>query len=209
MYRKDFLLLFVLENSYQWITRACSLRKQEYRARLCSSSTSPFLGLPHHYVLRISREGMILQPPKEVVYFLQLLIIQLSNKPRIPITTIPNINHPGILRGSHRKKIWESIPQRQFLAPSILPELHPVPKTNPEACFNFESLSTIFDCLPNLHSIPLSHLTRSTIVSGVSFFIISWLLYICGLILCQALDNNNISLSMPISFKCLILYHFN
>ena len=48
---------------------------------------------------------MIMQPPKEGVHFLQLPIIQLSKEPRIPTTTILNINHLSILRGSYWKRI--------------------------------------------------------------------------------------------------------
>ena len=98
-----------------------------------------------------------MQPSKDVIYFLQLLIIQLSKEPRIPTTTIPNINHPRILRGSYRKRIQESFPQRHIPTPYILSELHPVPRTNPEVSVGFKILPAIFDCLPYSHSIPLSH----------------------------------------------------
>ena len=100
---------------------------------------------------------MILQPSKDVIYFLQLPIIQLSKEPRIPTTTIPNINHPRILRRSFRKKIQESFPQWLIPTPYILSELHPVPRTNPEVSVGFKILPAIFDCLPYSHSIPLSH----------------------------------------------------
>ena len=104
---------------------------------------------------------MIIQPLKEDVYLLQLSIIQLSNKPRIPATTIPSIIHPSIFRGSYRKKVRESIPQWHIPTPSILPELHLVSRTNLETHSNFEILPTISDCLPNPHSIPLSHPIRA------------------------------------------------
>ena len=139
----------------------CTMRER------CCSPTSQGVGLnwkntifcihPHQYVHKIQRERLIMQHSKEVIYFLQLPIIQLSKKPRIPTTTISNINHPSIFRGSYKKKIQESIPQRWIPTPSILLELHPIPKTNLETCFNFESLPTISNCLPYPHSIPLSH----------------------------------------------------
>ena len=107
------------------------------------------------------KRGVIMQPLKEVIYFLQLSIIQLSKKPRIPTTTVPNINHPSIFRGSYSKKIQESISQRCISTPSIFPKLHLISKTNPEENFNFKSLSTISNCLPNPHFIPLCHPFRA------------------------------------------------
>ena len=68
-----------------------------------------------------------MQPPKKGFYFLQLPVIELSTKPRTPTSSIPHINHLSIFRRGYRIKVWEGIPQRQILAPPILPELHLVP----------------------------------------------------------------------------------
>ena len=95
---------------------------------------------PLHWILRLHRKRMVMQPLKEVVYLIQLPIIQLSNKPRILATTIPNINHPSIFRGSYRKKVLGSRPQQH---------------SNLETHSNFEILPTISDCLPNSHILAL------------------------------------------------------
>ena len=44
---------------------------------------------PHQNILKIQREGLIMQPHKEVTHFLQLLVIQLSKK-----TYDSNYHHP-------------------------------------------------------------------------------------------------------------------
>ena len=104
---------------------------------------------PLHWILRIHRKRMVMQTLKEVVYLLQLPIIQLSNEPRIPDTTIPSISHPSIFGRSYRKMVWESIPQQLIPTPSILPKLHHVPRTNLKMRSNFENLPSVFYCLPN------------------------------------------------------------
>lgn len=75
---------------------------------------------PYQNILRIQRGGMIMEPLKKVIHFLKLPIIQLFKEPRIPTTTIPNINHPSILRETYRKKNPRKLPSTtKLFFPSI------------------------------------------------------------------------------------------
>ena len=110
---------------------------------------------PNHNIIGTQRDGVIMQPPKKGIYFLQLPIIELSNKPQTPTTPISNINYPSIFRRDYRIKIQKGIPQRQIPTPPILPKLHPVLWANLKTSFIFESISSISNCRPNPHFIPL------------------------------------------------------
>ena len=96
-----------------------------------------------------------MQPPKEVTHFLQLLIIQLSKKPRIPTTTIPNITTQASLEEAMEKDPGKD-PSKAHPYTIYPSRTSSCSRTNPKASFDFKSLLTISNCLPYPHSMPLS-----------------------------------------------------
>ena len=141
---------------YTMRERFCSLTCQSEVIRL--NWKDSILGpQPDHVINGTRSNEVVMQPPKKRINILHLPIIELSNKPWTPTTTISNIYYRSILRRSNRIRAQECIPQQYFPTPPIITDLHLSPWPNLKPCFNFECLPTISDCLPS-YTKPPSHL---------------------------------------------------